>query len=142
MIATPFYERETFPKNRLDELPKPIVGILYERNAPDYLINDKRPVVLERATSHYLQEAAQYLERTADKDLEEDRTLEGLIISLSSEKSNEKIITISTEEWGKVSFSVKSDEYTAACNAHREGHVISIKGKARQTGEKETLDID
>ena len=74
------------------------------------------PVVLERETAQYLQEAAQYLERTADKDLEGDRILEGFIVSLSFEKPDERIVTIITEEWGKVSFSAQPDEYTVACD--------------------------
>src|SRR5260370_480004 len=36
----PHYEAETFIKNRLDEPLKPIVGRLYGRNAPGYLIDD------------------------------------------------------------------------------------------------------
>ena len=94
------------------------------------------PILLDRETSHYLQEAAQYLEQTADKDLEDDRTLEGLIISLSSEKPNERIVTISSEEWGKISFSAQPDEYTAACNAHQEGRVISVRGKLTKPGKR------
>ena len=94
------------------------------------------PILLDRETSRYLQEAAQYLEQTADKDLEEDRTLEGLIISLSSEKPNERIVTISSEEWGKISFSAQPDEYTAACNAHSEERVISVRGKLTKPGKR------
>src|SRR6266852_6254385 len=35
---------------------------------------DISPIPLEKETSRYLQKAAQYLEKTADKDFEEDRT--------------------------------------------------------------------
>lgn len=37
---TPFYERETFLKNRLDALLKPIVGKLSGKNAPQIKLND------------------------------------------------------------------------------------------------------
>jgi len=37
---TPHYRAETFLKNRLDALLKPIVGRLYGRNAPGYLSDD------------------------------------------------------------------------------------------------------
>ncbi len=94
------------------------------------------PIVLERETAQYLQEAAQYLERTADKDLEGDRILEGFIVSLSFEKPDERIVTIITEEWGKVSFSAQPDEYTAACDAHRERQMISIRGKLVKQGKR------
>ena len=94
------------------------------------------PILLEQETSRYLQQAAQYLKKNADKDLEEDKILEGHIISLSSEKPTERTITILTEEWGKVSFSAQPSEYTAACNAHGEGQVISVKGKLTKQGKR------
>jgi hypothetical protein len=37
---TPHYERETFLKNRLDALLKPIVGRLSGTNAPGIKLND------------------------------------------------------------------------------------------------------
>jgi hypothetical protein len=94
------------------------------------------PIPLEKETSRYLQEAAQYLEKTADKDLEEDRTLRGSITNLSFEKPTDGTITISTEEWGKVSFSAKPDEYIAACSTRGEGQVISITGKLVKQGRR------
>jgi hypothetical protein len=38
--ATPFYGLATFPENRFDGPLKPIMGILYERNAPRITLND------------------------------------------------------------------------------------------------------
>jgi hypothetical protein len=45
---TPHYARETFLKNQLGELLKPIVGILSERNAPSYLRNDRNEYSLPK----------------------------------------------------------------------------------------------
>src|SRR5260370_42660189 len=93
--------------------------------------------LLEKETSRYLQKAAQYLEKTADKDFEEDRTVRGFITNLSFEKPTDNgTITISTEEWGKVSFSAKPDEYIAACSARGEERVISITGKLVKQGKR------
>ena len=53
--------------------------------------------------------------------------MRGSITNLSFEKPTDGTITISTEEWGKVSFSTKPDEYIAACGARGEGQIISVK---------------
>jgi len=38
--VTPFYGFATFPKNRLDALFRPIMGKIYDTNAPGYSRND------------------------------------------------------------------------------------------------------
>jgi hypothetical protein len=97
---------------------------------------------LEKETSRYLQKAAQYLEKTADKDFEEDRTVRGSITNLSFEKPTDNgTITISTEEWGKVSFSAKPSEYIAACSARGEGQIISVRGKLVKQGKRKPWEL-
>src|ERR1700724_200712 len=44
------------------------------RLPPSQDVAQTPPIPLEKETSRYLQKAAQYLEKTADKDFEEDRT--------------------------------------------------------------------
>jgi hypothetical protein len=97
---------------------------------------------LEKETSRYLQKATQHLEETADKDFEEDRTVRGFITNLSFEKPTDNgTITISTEEWGKVSFSATPDEYIAACSARGEGQIISVRGKLVKHGKRQPWEL-
>ena len=59
---TPPYEAGTFPKNRLDALLKPIVGILSDRNAPSYLRDDTAHRYGETGSSRYIY-VSRHLER-------------------------------------------------------------------------------
>ncbi len=46
----PLYERETFLKNRLEALLKPVMGILSGRNAPGFLGKDSSAFPLDFVT--------------------------------------------------------------------------------------------
>ncbi len=94
------------------------------------------PISLEKGISHYLKEAALYL-KIADKDLEEEKVLKGHITNLSFEEPTEEgIITLFTEEWGRVNFAAKPDEYLAACNARETKQMISITGRLVKQGKR------
>jgi hypothetical protein len=99
------------------------------------------PILLGRETSLYLRQAGEYLEQTAEADLEEERTVEGLITSLSSEDQASRSVTISAEGFGKVSFLLGPEEYVVACNAHRDGRIVSVKGKLRRPGKRGPLTL-
>lgn len=74
-------------------------------------------------------DTAYYLQQTADKDLEEERTVEGLVVNLNTEKPGKRIVTLSTEEWSEVSFAAEPDQHAFACDAYREGKIINVRGK-------------
>jgi hypothetical protein len=99
------------------------------------------PILLGRETSLYLQQAGEYLEQTADADLEEERKVEGLITNLSSESQTSGVVTISAEGFGKVSFSLALEEYVVACNAHRDGCIVSVMGKLKRQERRRTLTL-
>ncbi|HLZ81127.1 MAG TPA: hypothetical protein VKP04_05795, partial [Ktedonobacteraceae bacterium] len=80
-------------------------------------------------------------ERTADADLEGDKTVEGLIINLHSEDQTARVVTVLAEGFGKVNFSLEPKEYAIACNAHRDGYPISAKGQLVRQGKRGPLTL-
>ncbi|HEX4204828.1 MAG TPA: hypothetical protein VHZ51_11665 [Ktedonobacteraceae bacterium] len=111
------------------------------RLQPSSDVSHITPILLDRGTSSYLREAAEYLERTADTDLEEEKTVTGLITSLSSEGPAVGMVTISTEGFGKVSFSLQPKDYAVACDAHRDGQAVSVRGKLARQGKRGPLTL-
>jgi hypothetical protein len=99
------------------------------------------PLLFGRELSSYLQEAGDYLEQTANADLEEERTVEGPITNLSSEDQATRVVTISAEGFGKVSFSLDAKDYAAACDAHRDGHPVSVSGRLMRRGRRGPLTL-
>jgi hypothetical protein len=107
--------------------------------SPD--VAEVAPILFDRETSSYLQEAGDYLEQTANADLEGERTIEGPITNLSSEDRATRVVTISAEGFGKVSFSLDAKDYAAACDAHRDGHTISVRGRLTRRGRRGPLTL-
>src|SRR5437870_2909753 len=97
------------------------------------------PLLFGREISSYLQEAGDYLEQTADADLEEEKTIEGLITNLSDEEQASRVVTISAEGVGKVSFTLDEKAYADACDAHRDRRIVKVSGKLGRRGKKGPL---
>jgi hypothetical protein len=108
---------------------------------PSSDVSQITPILLDRETSYYLREAAEYLERTADADLEGDRTVEGPITNLHSEDQTARVVTVSSEGFGKVSFALESKEYAVACDAHRDGRTVIVKGQLVRQGRRGPLTL-
>jgi hypothetical protein len=106
------------------------------RLQPSADVSQITSILLNRETSYYLREAAQYLEQTAGADLEGDKTIEGLVTNLSSEGQVARVVTVSAEGFGKVSFSLEPKEYAIACDAHRDGRTVSVKGQLVRRGKR------
>jgi hypothetical protein len=111
------------------------------RLPPSSDVSQITSILLDREASYYLREAAEYLERTADDDLEGDKTVEGLIINLHSEDQTARVVTVLAEGFGKVSFALEPKEYAIACNAHRDGYTVSAKGQLGRQGRRGTLTL-
>jgi hypothetical protein len=108
---------------------------------PSSDVAEVAPILFDRETSSYLKEAGDYLEQTANADLENERTVEGPITNLSSEDRAARVVTISAEGFGKVSFSLDAKDYAAACDAHRDGHTVSVQGRLRRRGKRGPLTV-
>ena len=87
-----------------------------------------QPILFGRDALPYLEKAAKYLEETVDKDLLGERTIEGRITELKSTSEEGGMVTLAAEGIGKVNFSLGSEEYSFACNAHRDGNFIVVGG--------------
>lgn len=86
------------------------------------------PILLGRAATYYLQEAASHMEEIAYTGFEGVRTVRGRIIELTSDSQSKGTVEISAEGIGKVRFSLGLKEYQIACNAHRDRRTVSAKG--------------
>jgi hypothetical protein len=108
---------------------------------PSLDVSQITSILLGKETSHYLREAAEYLEQTADADFAGDNTVEGPIINLHSEDQTARVVTVSADGFGKVSFSLEPKEYAIACNAHRDGYTVSTKGQLVRQGRRGPLTL-
>lgn len=85
------------------------------------------PIVLDREATYYLQDAVRALE-TPEPELVENTTVKGLIISLNAEKPSERQVTLLVDGYGKVNFFLDGEDYTQACDAHRDGTHVAVTG--------------
>ncbi len=102
--------------------------------SPD--IADIDPILLGGEATYYLQEAARHMEEFDNTDAEGVSAVQGRIIELTSDSQSNGTVEISMEGIGKVRFSLGSEEYQKACNAHRDRRSVSAKGKLTKKRKK------
>ena len=95
------------------------------------------PVVLKQDTVYYLQNAASHLEKSGQRDLRGQRTIEGQIVSLDYDGQGEHEVTMMAEGYGKVKFALSEDIYQVAGQAHLARQAVKVTGKLVRRGQRE-----
>lgn len=95
------------------------------------------PVVLKQDTVYYLQNAASYLEKSGQQDLEGQRTIEGQVTNLDYDGRGEHEVTMMAEGYGKVKFVLSEELYLLAGQAHLAGQAVKVTGKLVRRGQRE-----
>lgn len=99
---------------------------------PAHDVENFTPVILDREISYYLRDAAKHLEATQN-GVEYNKTIEGTIISLSVENRSERQVVLLANSYGKVSFSLEAEEYSLACDAHRDHLMVTVTGTLQKS---------
>lgn len=99
------------------------------------------PIVLQESSIYYLQSAAAYLEKTGQRDLRGERTIEGPVVTLGYDGRGAREVTIMAEGIGRVECTLNEEQYQAAGLAHLAQHTVKVMGKLvkRGKGERYTL---
>lgn len=95
---------------------------------PSHDVEQLTPIILDKEVSYYLSDAAKYLETTQPPYMEHDKTIEGTVISLSTENQIERQVTLLADGYGKVSFLLEAKDYAIACDAHRDQLMVMVIG--------------
>lgn len=114
-----------------------------ELHASETLRRTREPVLVDRQACEILQEASEELLRPEDE--EQRREIRGLVTRLNSEKPPDPsfedtdrtivILSESGETQGQtVRVSLSPNEYRRACDAHKNGREVIVRGKLNREG--------
>lgn len=103
---------------------------------------------LEKRYLLYIQQAERALKKdtaplaalTTDTLTEGPVVIQGPVIELNSDNPERRKITVKWEEGGRVTVPLDLEDYQFACDAHRNGHSISISGKLKKVRKSWTLE--